>query len=424
MDKIISFLLFVALSTFCVGQQFGNVKCDSFLVSTNPETAVLYKGKKQAVYNKKTDQFLTKFDKINVFYFPEIDFYAIAQKKGVALKKPNPTAQQWMIEIENNQQASIALFYTDSTNQNEFYRINDTFFMDAEGESTVKATKEAMRNKTQYANLEITTKKDEVYLNVAYKPQKAARTATVEQIGKSGVWSVKANKWIIPPNYLHVFCFNSSVLALKAVNSTEKTYDIYQKKGDRILLSQTSNLTDNTSTLATIFGYEMVEKTADRNYYRVTKNAKTGLVYFDPFFESNQLITQPKFTELLPCTTDFILFSEELGCAITYQQEKSNPITAYRVAKVEKEVFKVDSIGFGKSELLFYYPNNLFLDEFMDDVPPNNDLQQVQIDNKKSPIEIPGKTYLGKEMFGIVKYNDTLLFSVNYRSEKRAQAIR
>ncbi|NOQ75183.1 MAG: hypothetical protein GQ574_24430 [Crocinitomix sp.] len=86
LTQILTLALFVFLTNNSFAQnRFGDIECDSFQVTFSESEAIVFQGKKTAVYNKAKQEFLIKPTKSSVLFFPGDNYYVVADTKQLKL---------------------------------------------------------------------------------------------------------------------------------------------------------------------------------------------------------------------------------------------------------------------------------------------------------------------------------------------------
>ena len=348
--------------------RFGNVRCDSFLVTVDTSRAVIYRKKKTGVFDQKTNKFLIKPTKDVLFYFDEVDYFLRIGKKEITPIYIQKNGGFQRMENSNPDTLMLDFPHVGLLVLKDVVKIQNRFLYNHE-------TQEVVNDEFSEENFRIETeigayrKGNLLYLKNSQFPYADLNRFDIPSIidtgyTKSGVYDLEARNWVVPPIYEScyweddfIFCLKREVHRMNEFNyqvEQDYRYDIYKIGDEGMTLVLQDIYKDEQIEISEIFGCDSVSVTGDNSYYTTWKNGKQGLVKFSLFREFDMWTAKPEFIcqKIMDEKYDFVLLGLDYGFVMTYDKTAEKPIVAYTRVETDKRV-RLNQVATAKNELVW-----------------------------------------------------------------------
>lgn len=354
MKRII--LLSVFLQTlFVSGQIPESIKYDALSYSYDSSSCIITKGKKQTIYNLRTESICVAPTKNFLINFPGSNVYAEIPVK------PGKIIIHFLTSEKNHAfycKSDYGIIKISNPLENSILEADGKYF-DLEHDNLVDSVPPGV---TDWGLHEIKKINDGVYLINSFRNgftwmDIQDQVHQKDGINGSGLYSFTEKKWLIEPTYKYIDQLNGFLLCAEEYNveliiegdriiqqeGKRYRYDIFKLNPAGVPEKIAADLNEILpDVLSKILGLDHVSNSGFSNIYQSLKSDKQGLFMFKLILSDETPKPGIQFTELFNPQFDYLHVDTSVHCFLTLNKSNADAISLYWMNK-ENEPVKIIS---------------------------------------------------------------------------------
>lgn len=433
---IYTFFIFSA-ALFASGQELPTkMKFDSVQFSNNGQRAIIFSGKKTALYDLNKDEYLLKPTKNKICYISgfgqnwNLEVYLVDAKDSKSFFViANDSSSLELISYSEDLQLS---FCSPEILQDEHY-----LYVSFQGSnwnvSDMEITEDICGQWNFTSNIELV---NEHYLLVNESEDWEIQyfydeindlyeTRIDTGYFKSGMMDLESGVWSIPPIYAECSKINDYVFCRKYAGFIDGSEDYYSEilysydlyvvsdEGTSMIKSGFNEL--DTETLAKVLNVDEVIKTGDELVYKTIDSTGQSLIFFGLNWFHYASETQHYFNyyHLLKQAHDFVQYRYDYGIVNVFDAD--NPFTSYNLRDVllDNGLYIIECKEFANST------NHLFFEQFYNGeihIDNGENVSVINFNNEEEPtlVHLEDANEMLYHQYGLELWNDSLILVTNF----------